>query len=104
MSVANSPTALELQGLYLPEPPDRREKYAYFRKQRRWVFAWLLIAGAPPLHKLTKFDQDALAPLTTAVYVLMIAGVAWTVVTPSLAPLSCTEALFASPEYTACQV
>ena len=40
-SVAEQP-----QEVYLPRPPHRREKYGYFGKQRRWVFAWLLIASA----------------------------------------------------------
>jgi cellulose synthase (UDP-forming) len=38
------------QGLYLPLPPDLREKYAYFGKPRRWVFAYLLIASAGVLY------------------------------------------------------
>ena len=38
------------QGLYLPRPPDLREKYAYFGKPRRWVFAYLLVASAGVLY------------------------------------------------------
>ena len=32
--------------IYLPRPPDDQEKYKYFGKPRRWVFAWLLVASA----------------------------------------------------------
>jgi cellulose synthase (UDP-forming) len=34
-----------VDGLYLPRPPNRTEKYGYFRNRRPYVFAWLLIAG-----------------------------------------------------------
>jgi cellulose synthase/poly-beta-1,6-N-acetylglucosamine synthase-like glycosyltransferase len=36
--------------VYVPRPPDDREKYAYFGKPRRWVFAWLLIASLGVLY------------------------------------------------------
>jgi cellulose synthase (UDP-forming) len=36
--------------LYLPQPPDGREKYKYFGKTRRWVFVWLLVASAGVLY------------------------------------------------------
>jgi cellulose synthase (UDP-forming) len=35
---------------YLPQAPTSQEKYAYFGPQRRWVFAWLLIAAAGVLY------------------------------------------------------
>jgi cellulose synthase (UDP-forming) len=35
---------------YLPQPPDNREKYAYFGKSRRWAFAWLFIAALGVLY------------------------------------------------------
>jgi cellulose synthase (UDP-forming) len=36
--------------VYLPRPPDDQEKYRYFGKQRRWVFAWLLVASVGVLY------------------------------------------------------
>jgi cellulose synthase (UDP-forming) len=35
---------------YLPSPPSRHEKYHYFGKPRRWVFAWLLVSAAGILY------------------------------------------------------
>ena len=36
--------------LYLPSPPDDQEKYKYFGRPRRLVFAWLLVASAGVLY------------------------------------------------------
>jgi len=45
------PSAAERPGgIYLPQPPDEQEKYAYFGKPRRWAFAWLLIASVGVLY------------------------------------------------------
>jgi len=44
----DSPQAGSLE--YLPQPPDEREKYAYFGKPRRWAFAWLLVAAVGVLY------------------------------------------------------
>jgi cellulose synthase (UDP-forming) len=44
---------------YLPQPPDRREKYSYFGRPRRWVFAWLLIASAGVLYGYVHVAQRA---------------------------------------------
>jgi len=35
---------------YLPSPPDDQEKYKYFGRPRRLVFAWLLVASAGVLY------------------------------------------------------
>ena len=35
---------------YLPPPPDDQEKYKYFGRPRRLVFAWLLVASAGVLY------------------------------------------------------
>src|ERR1017187_1952841 len=58
-------TAAELPGMYLPRPPGRREKYEYFGKQRRWTFAWLLIAAAGVLYGYVHVAEHAwvVAPL-----------------------------------------
>jgi hypothetical protein len=50
VSVTEPSSAEQQPVLYLPQPPDNREMYEYFRKQRRWVFAWLLIASAGVLY------------------------------------------------------
>ena len=55
-SVAEQP-----QEIYLPRPPHRREKYGYFGKQRRWVFAWLLIASAGVLYGYVHVAERAWA-------------------------------------------
>ena len=46
VSVTDSPVAAPAPGTYLPAPPDDQEKYGYFGRPRRLVFAWLLIASA----------------------------------------------------------
>ena len=46
VSVTDSPVAAPAPGTYLPAPPDDKEKYGYFGRPRRLVFAWLLIASA----------------------------------------------------------
>ena len=50
MAIAEPAAPEQVRGLYLPRPPDVREKYAYFGKTRRWVFAFLLIASAGVLY------------------------------------------------------
>jgi hypothetical protein len=50
---------------YLPRPPGNRQKYEYFGKQRRWVFAWLLVASAGILYGYIHVAEHAwvVAPL-----------------------------------------
>src|SRR6201995_5368996 len=56
MSVTDSPVArpvpppVPAPDLYLPAPPDDTEKYGYFGRPRRLVFAWLLLASAGVLY------------------------------------------------------
>ncbi len=50
MTLAEPSAAEQLQGLYLPRPPDDREKDEYFGQRRRWVFVWLLIASTGVLY------------------------------------------------------
>jgi cellulose synthase (UDP-forming) len=59
---------------YLPQPPDRREKYAYFGKQRRWVFAWLLIAACGVLYGYIHVAEHAwaVAPLMWLLLMVMV--------------------------------
>ena len=51
--------------VYLPTPPNDREKYEYFGKQRRWVFAFLLIAALGVLYGYIRVAEHAwlVAPL-----------------------------------------
>jgi cellulose synthase (UDP-forming) len=51
--------AEEMQETYLPRPPDDREKYEYFGKPRRWVFAWLLIASIGVLYGYIRVAERA---------------------------------------------
>jgi cellulose synthase (UDP-forming) len=45
---------LDLDSMYLPDPPTDEEKYSYLRKKaRRWIFVWLLIAQLGILYGLT---------------------------------------------------
>jgi cellulose synthase (UDP-forming) len=44
---------------YVPEPPDERQKYAYFGSSRRWAFAWLLIAALGVLYGYVRVAEHA---------------------------------------------
>jgi cellulose synthase (UDP-forming) len=72
MSVAERATADGLEEFYLPQPPDRREKYTYFGRQRRWVFAWLLIAAAGVLYGYIHVAQHAWAVSALMWLLLMV--------------------------------
>ncbi len=61
MPATEPSAAAQLQGMYLPQPPDSREKYDYFGKQRRWVFAWLLIAAIGVLYGYVHVAERAWA-------------------------------------------
>ncbi len=49
MAITDQPVAAQT-GVYLPQPPGEDEKYAYFGRPRRLVFAWLLVASAGVLY------------------------------------------------------
>jgi cellulose synthase (UDP-forming) len=69
------PSAVEpVQGIYLPQPPDDREKYEYFGKQRRWVFAWLLVASVGVLYGYIHVAEHAwaIAPLMWLLLMVMV--------------------------------
>jgi cellulose synthase (UDP-forming) len=59
---------------YLPRPPGRREKYEYFGKPRRWVFAWLLIAAAGILYGYVRVAEHAwvVAPLMWLLLMVLV--------------------------------
>jgi cellulose synthase (UDP-forming) len=63
---------------YLPQPPDDREKYAYFGKPRRWAFAWLLIAAIGVLYGYIHVAEHAwlVAPLMWLLLMVMVPPVA----------------------------
>jgi cellulose synthase (UDP-forming) len=72
MPSADSPTMAAES--YLPRPPGRREKYEYFGKQRRWVFAWLLIAAIGILYGYVHVAEHAwlVAPLMWLLLMVMV--------------------------------
>jgi len=64
--LATEPSAAgHLQRVYLPRPPSGQEKYEYFGKPRRWVFAFLLIASLGVLYGYVRVAEHAwlVAPL-----------------------------------------
>jgi cellulose synthase (UDP-forming) len=65
MFVTKPPVAEQREEIYLPQAPDDQEKYKYFGGQRRWVFAWLLIASAGVLYGYVHVAERAwlVAPL-----------------------------------------
>jgi cellulose synthase (UDP-forming) len=63
--------------LYLPSPPNRNEKYQYFGKNRRWVFAWLLIAACGVMYGY----------LHVAVRAWAISPVMWLLLTVMIPPV-----------------
>jgi cellulose synthase (UDP-forming) len=69
------PSALaEPSEIYLPQPPDGQEKYAYFGKQRRWVFACLLIAAIGVLYGYIHVAEHAwaISPLMWLLLMVMV--------------------------------
>ena len=59
MTIAQSVAAQQQGGIYLPRPPDDREKYKYFGKPRRWAFAWLVVASAGVLYGYVHVAEHA---------------------------------------------
>ena len=74
MAVTKPPIAKQPQAIYLPQPPDDREKYGYFGKQHRWVFAWLLIASAGVLYGYVRVAEHAwlVAPVMWLLLMVMV--------------------------------
>ena len=60
--------------VYLPRPPDDREKYKYFGPPRRWVFCWLLVASAGVLYGYIKVAERAwlIAPVMWLLLMVMV--------------------------------
>jgi cellulose synthase (UDP-forming) len=74
LAVTKPPVAERAQEIYLPQPPDEREKYGYFGKQPRWVFAWLLIASAGVLYGYVHVAERAwlVAPVMWLLLMVMV--------------------------------
>ena len=63
-----------MQEIYLPQPPDDQDKYAYFGKPRRWVFAWLLVASIGVIYGYVRVAEHAwlIAPLMWLLLMVMV--------------------------------
>ena len=74
MALTEPAVAEQRPDIYLPDPPDDQEKYKYFGKQRRWVFAWLLIASVGVLYGYIHVAQHAwlIAPLMWLLLMVMV--------------------------------
>jgi len=74
MVATEPPATAQLPGIYLPQPPADQEKYQYFGKQRRWAFAWLLIAAAGILYGYVHVAEHAwvIAPLMWLLLMVMV--------------------------------
>jgi cellulose synthase (UDP-forming) len=74
LAVTKPPVAERPQEIYLPQPPNEREKYGYFGKQPRWVFAWLLIASAGVLYGYIHVAERAwlVAPVMWLLLMVMV--------------------------------
>ena len=74
MAVTKPPVAERPQEIYLPQPPNEREKYGYFGKQPRWVFAWLLMASAGVFYGYVHVAERAwlVAPVMWLLLMVMV--------------------------------
>jgi cellulose synthase/poly-beta-1,6-N-acetylglucosamine synthase-like glycosyltransferase len=74
MAVTEHSVAEDRPEIYLPRPPDDREKYRYFGKPRRWVFGWLLFASAGVLYGYIHVAERAwlIAPLMWLLLMVMV--------------------------------
>jgi cellulose synthase (UDP-forming) len=77
VSVISRPQTAQQQ-VYLPQPPGAREKYEYFGKQRRWVFAWLFVAAIGILYGYVHVAERAwvVAPIMWLLLMVMVPPVA----------------------------
>jgi cellulose synthase (UDP-forming) len=62
------------QEIYLPTPPDDREKYKYFGKPRRLVFAWLMLSAIGVLYGYVHVAEHAwlVAPVMWLLLMVMV--------------------------------
>jgi cellulose synthase (UDP-forming) len=59
---------------YLPRPPGRNQKYEYFGKPRRWVFAYLLVAAIGIMYGYVHVAEHAwvVAPVMWLLLMVMV--------------------------------
>jgi len=78
MALTEPAVAEQRADIYLPQPPDNQEKYKYFGKRRRWVFAWLLIASLGVMYGYIHVAQHAwlIAPLMWLLLMVMVPPIA----------------------------
>jgi cellulose synthase (UDP-forming) len=74
LSVTEPLVTARMQEAYLPRPPDDLEKYKYFGKPHRWVFAWLLIASIGVLYGYVHVAEHAwlLSPIMWLLLMIMV--------------------------------
>ena len=74
MAVTEPSVAAPPPRVYLPRPPDDREKYKYFGRPRRWVFGWLLVASAGVLYGYVHVAERAwlIAPVMWLLLMVMV--------------------------------
>lgn len=74
MAITKPPVTEQPQDVYLPRPPNGREKYQYFGKRRRWVFAWLLVASIGVLYGYVHVAERAwvVSPLMWLLLMVMV--------------------------------
>jgi cellulose synthase (UDP-forming) len=72
VAISEPAAPMHSQEIYLPCPPDDREKYGYFGKQHRWVFAWLLIAAIGVLYGYVHVAERAWAVSPVMWLLLMV--------------------------------
>jgi cellulose synthase (UDP-forming) len=94
-------TAEQVQELYLPRPPDDSEKYEYFGKRRRWVFAWLLLASIGVLYGYVHVAERAwlVSPVMWLLLMVIVPPVVvnfWLRIGPPRLTLSEHQAIVAS--------
>lgn len=76
--LVTEPATGRLPREYLPQPPSLREKYAYFGQQRRWAFAFLLIAALGVLYGYVRVAEHAwvVAPLMWLLLMVIVPPIA----------------------------
>jgi cellulose synthase (UDP-forming) len=72
MSVTEPVLAQRRPDIYLPQPPDDREKYEYFGGSRRWVFVWLLVASTGVMYGYVHVAERAWAVAPVMWLLLMV--------------------------------
>lgn len=74
MPITKPAVSEQPQQVYLPQPPDDREKYEYFGRRHRWAFAWLVIASAGVLYGYVHVAERAwlISPVMWLLLMVMV--------------------------------